>query len=116
MRGARLYGAYSPASPKLVCAMPDIRANSLVHVPPPHTCTTSGPPARVRPSAWNILRLHSGRLQILSMAGSKVLSSSTATISGCSCATEMVLLLVHSRVLHGSGLSASGCAHDTFRS
>src|SRR5579871_1143221 len=113
MRGARLYGAYRPASPKLVCAMPDISANSLVQVPPPHTCTTSGPCARVRPSAWNIFFLHRARLQIVSCAGSNVLSSSTATMSGCVCGTVTFLFLPQALTdAHGGGLSASGSVQD----
>src|SRR5882724_2189501 len=116
MRGARLYGAYRPASPKLVWAIPDINANSLVQVPPPQTCTTSGPCARVRPSGWNSLRLHSGNVHIFNIAGSNVLSSSTATMSGCSCAIFGALPAAQSLALQAGGLSAADCVHNIFGS
>src|SRR5690348_5913061 len=93
--------------------MPVSRANSLVQVPPPQTCIVANPCARVRPSASNILRLHSAAIvQSLSMDGSNVLSSRMETMSGCSCA--LANFAVAQRLFaQAGGLSAEDCVHTS---
>src|ERR1700722_19647858 len=111
--GARLYGAYKPASPNVLWFIPVSSANSLVHVPPPHPCTVGGPVPRVRPSASNMRRVHSGIVQRFIMRGSNVLSSRIATMSGCSCGEANAMSLPHAGVLHVGGLSVALCIQES---
>ena len=71
-----------PPGPKMSCGMPVSVANSLTQVPPPNVCTRMGPVERVRTSVLNIATRHSGMLHLVKLDGSKVLSSSTCTMSG----------------------------------
>ena len=66
----------------MVWGRPARNANSEVQVPPPQVCTFIQPCAMVLASAWNMRASHSFEVHAVSMRGSKVLSSSTATMSG----------------------------------
>src|SRR6185437_1746386 len=72
----------TPAGPNNVCGSPERNANSLVHVPPPQVWTFIQPCAMGPASAWNMRASHSFEVHAVSMRGSKVLSSSTAMMSG----------------------------------